>query len=193
MNRATRMLLALIATALIGIVSGHATFAAFTRTTANADNTYAAGTVTLGDNDGATVMWDVANQSPTSAPIVRCIRVTYTGSLPSSVRLYTTTAASGLDPHLNITVEKGSMPVATTFPNCGGFASEATISPVGTLEAFKTASGGWANGIPAFPGVQTQWNAGDSLVYRFTVQMQNVFAAQGLTGLTTFTWEAHNR
>ena len=192
MSRATRMLVALIATALIGVVSGQATFAAFTRTTANTNNTYAAGTVALGDNDGATVMWDVANQLPTSAAIVRCIRVTYTGSLPAGVRLYTNTAASGLDPHLNITVEKGSMPVPTVFPNCGGFTSEATISPVGTLQAFKTARGGWANGLPAFPGVQTRWNTGNSLVYRFTVQMQNVFAAQGLTGLVAFTWEAQN-
>lgn len=192
MSRVTHILMALIATALIGVVSGQATFAAFTRTTANTNNTYAAGTVALGDNDGATVMWDVANQLPTSAAIVRCIRVTYTGSLPAGVRLYTNTAASGLDPHLNITVEKGSMPVATVFPNCGGFTSEATISPVAALQAFKTARSGWVNGIPAFPGVQTRWNNGDSLVYRFTVQVQNVLAAQGLTGLVAFTWEAQN-
>ncbi len=193
MNRATRILMALVATGLIAVASGRATFAAFTRTTQNIDNTYAAGTVALGDNDGSTVMWDVANQLPTSATIVRCIRVTYTGSLPSSVRLYTSTAGSGLDPYLNITVEKGSMPIATTFPNCAGFASEATISPTGTLQAFKAARGSWANGIPAFPGVQTRWNTGNSLVYRFTVQMQNLFAAQGLTGLVAFTWEAQNQ
>jgi hypothetical protein len=188
-NRVTRMLVALIATALTAVASGSATFAAFTLTTANTNNTYAAGTVTLGDNDGATLMWNVTNQLPTSAAIVRCIRVTYTGSLPASVRLYTTTPASGLDQYLNITVDKGSMPAATTFPNCGGFAAEASISPVGTL---KNARGGWANGIPAFPGVQTRWNTGNSLVYRFTVQLQNVFAAQGLPGLVAFTWEAQN-
>ena len=193
MNRATRMLTALIATALIGVVSGHATFAAFTRTTANTDNTYAAGTVALGDNDGAGVMWDMADQLPTSAATVRCIRVTFTGSLPSSVRLYTVTAPSGLDPYLDITVEKGSMPVASTFPNCGGFTSQATISSVGTLQAFKSTRGDWANGIPAFPGAQTRWNTGDSLVYRFTIQLRDDFAAQGLTGLVGFTWEAQNQ
>ena len=83
MNRATRMLVALIATALIAVASGNATFAAFTLTTDNTNNTYAAGTVALGDNDGATLMWNVTNQLPTSAAIVRCIRVTYTGSLPA--------------------------------------------------------------------------------------------------------------
>jgi hypothetical protein len=192
-NRSTRILVALLATGLIAVASGRATFAAFTLTTQNANDSYAAGTVTVADNDAGTVMWDVANQEPTSPAVVRCIRVTYTGSLAAAVRLYTTTAPSALDPFLNISVEKGSMPVGTVFPNCTGFASQATIAPAGTLQAFKTARTGWANGIAAFPGVQTTWNPGNSLVYRFTVQMQNTFAAQGLTGLVSFTWEAQNQ
>jgi hypothetical protein len=192
-NRSTRILAALIATGLVAVTSGRATFAAFTLTTQNTNDSYGSGTVTLSDNDAGTVLWDVANQLPTSAAVVRCIRVTYTGSLAAGVRLYTTTANSALDPYLNVTVEKGSMPVGTVFPNCTGFVSEATFAPAGTLQAFKTARTGWANGIPAFPGAQTSWNTGDSLVYRFTVQMQNVFAAQGLTGLVGFTWEAQNQ
>ncbi len=193
MNRATRILAAIIATGLIAVASGRATFAAFSVTTQNPNDAYAAGTVAIADNDAGTVMWDVANQLPTSAAIVRCIRVTYTGSLPANVRLYTTTASSALDPYLNVTVEKGSMPVATVFPGCAGFTSEATISAAGSLQAFKTARAGWGTGLPAFPGVQTAWNTGNSLVYRFTVQLQNVFAAQGLTGLVGFTWEAQNQ
>lgn len=193
MNRSTRILAALIATGLVAVASGRATFAAFTLTTQNTNDSYASGTVTLSDNDAGTVMWDVANQLPTSPAVVRCIRVTYTGSLAAAVRLYTTTAPSALDPYLNVTVEKGSMPVGTVFPNCTGFAWEATIAPAGTLQAFKTARTGWANGIPALPGAQVAWNPGDSLVYRFTVQVQNVFPAQGLIGLVSFTWEAQNQ
>jgi hypothetical protein len=185
--------MALIATGLVAVASGRATFAAFTLTTQNSNDSYASGTVTLSDNDAGTVMWDVANQLPTSPAVVRCIRATYTGSLAAAVRLYTTTAASALDPYLNVTVEKGSMPVGTVFPNCTGFVPEATIAPAGTLQSFKTARAGWATGIPAFPGAQTAWNPGDSLVYRFTVQVQNVFAAQGLTGLVSITWEAQNQ
>jgi hypothetical protein len=192
-NRSTRILVALLATGLIAVASGRATFAAFTLTTQNPNDSYAAGTVTVADNDAGTVMWNVTNQEPTSPAVVRCIRVTYTGSLAAAVRLYTTTAPSALDPFLNVTVEKGSMPVATVFPNCTGFASEATIAPAGTLQVFKTTRTGWANGIAAFPGVQTTWNPGNSLVYRFTVQMQDTFAAQGLTGLVSFTWEAQNQ
>ena len=193
MNRATRLFAALIATGLVAVASGRATFAAFSRTTSNTANAYASGTVVIADNDAGTVMWNVTNQLPTSPAIVRCIRVTYTGSLPATVSLYTTTAASALDPYLNITVEKGSMPAATTFSNCTGFVSQATISAAGTLQAFKAARTGFANGLAAFPAAQTAWNNADTLVYRFTVQVQNVFAAQGLTGLVGFTWEAQNQ
>ncbi|MGZ5213246.1 MAG: hypothetical protein ACXWEJ_09640 [Actinomycetota bacterium] len=193
MNRSTRILAALITTGLVAVASGRATFAAFTLTTQNPSDSYTAGTVTLADNDAGSVMWDVANQEPTSPNVARCLRVTYTGSLAADVRLYTTTATSALDPYLDVTVEKGSMPVGTVFPNCTGFASEATIAPAGTLQAFKTARTGWASGLPAFPSAQTAWNPGNTLVYRFTVQMQNDFAAQGLTGLVSFTWEAQNR
>ena len=118
--------------------------------------------------------------------------MTYTGIVAAGVRLYTTTATSALDPYLNLTVEKGSMPVATTFPNCTG-SRGGRDPPAGTLQAFKTGRSGWANGLSAFPGAQTAWNSGNSLVYRFTVQVQNVLAAQGLTGLAAFTWEAQNQ
>jgi hypothetical protein len=192
-NRLTRILAALIATGLVAVASGRATFAAFSVTTQNPNDSYAAGNVSIADNDAGTVMWDVANQLPTSAAIVRCIRVTYTGSLVAGVRLYTTTPASALDPYLNVTVEKGSMPVGTVFPNCTGFTSEATIAASGPMDAFKTARTAWGTGLSAFPGAQTAWNPNDSLVYRFTVQVQNVFAAQGLNGLVGFTWEAQNQ
>jgi hypothetical protein len=191
-TRAAKLALALIATGLIAAASGGATFAAFARVTQNDNDSYSAGTVTLSDNDAGSVMWDVSNQRPTSAAIVRCVRVTFTGSLTAGVRLYTTTASSALDPYLSVTVEKGSMPVGTVFPNCTGFVSEATISPTGTLQAFKAARTGWASGLPAAPGAQTSWATGDSLVYRFTVQVQNTLAAQGLTALVAFTWEAQN-
>ena len=192
MSRVTRLAVALIATGMIAAASGGATFAAFARTTQNDNDSYSAGTVTLSDNDAGSVMWDVSNQLPTSPAIVRCIRVTYTGSLAAAVRLYTPTAGSALDPYLNITVEKGSMPVGTVFPNCTGFVSEATISPAGTLQALKAVRTGWSDGLQAAPGAQASWATGDSLAYRFTVQMQNTLSAQGLTALVGFTWEAEN-
>jgi hypothetical protein len=193
MSRVIRRLAWIVAAAMIATVSGRVTFASFTRTTQNTNNIVSAGTVVIADNDAGSVMWDVANQLPTSAAIVQCIRVTYTGSLPAEVRLFASNGASGLDPYLNVTIEKGSAPATSTFPSCAGFTPQATISPTATLQAFKAARAAWASGIPAFPGTQVAWNAGDSLVYRFTLSLQDVFAAQGLTAVAAFTWEAQNR
>ena len=47
MNASTRILVTLIATGLIAVASGRATFAAFTLTTQNTNDSYVAGTVTL--------------------------------------------------------------------------------------------------------------------------------------------------
>ena len=43
--------MALIATGLVAVASGHVTFAAFSITTVNPADSYAAGTMTLSDND----------------------------------------------------------------------------------------------------------------------------------------------
>ena len=69
MNRATRLLAALIATGLITVASGRATFAAFTSTTANPANAIASGTVVIADNDAGNVMWNVTGvASPSVTP-----------------------------------------------------------------------------------------------------------------------------
>ena len=41
--------------------------------------------------------------------------------------------------------------------------------------------------------MQTQWNQNDSLVYQFTLTMQdNPLATGGTSGVHSFTWEAQN-
>jgi hypothetical protein len=84
------------------------------------------------------------------------------------------------------------MPGGTTFPNCTGFSSESTIYS-GTVQGFKNSNNAYGNGVGANPGVQTRWNQNDTLVYRFTVTLQNNTGAQGLTSTTSFTWEARNQ
>ena len=53
MNRLTRIVAALIATGLVAVASGRATFAAFSVTTQNPNDSYAAGNVSIADNDAA--------------------------------------------------------------------------------------------------------------------------------------------
>ena len=61
------------------------------------------------------------------------------------------------------------------------------------MQGFKNSNNAYGNGVGAYPGAQTQWNQNDTLVYRFTVTLQNNTGAQGLTSTTSFTWEARNQ
>jgi hypothetical protein len=123
--------------------------------------------------------------------VTRCIRVTYTGSLPSLVRLYTITPVNAFGQYVTLSVDKGNMPAAA-FPGCAGFTSESNIFS-GTLSSFAASDVSFATGAGANPGAQTQWNLNDTLVYQFTLTMQdNPLAVGGTSGVHNFTWEAQN-
>jgi predicted ribosomally synthesized peptide with SipW-like signal peptide len=188
---ARRILVSVLVVGVIGLVVGAGTFAAFSSTSGNGGNGFAAGTVVIADNDAGSAMWSVANRVPGDT-VTTCIRVTYSGSLDADVRLYSASGINTVDQYLNLTVDKGSMPGSTTFPNCTSFSSESTIYS-GTVQGFKSAKNSYAGGVGAYPGAQTKWTTGDSLVYRFTVTLQNNYGAQGLTSTTAFTWEARNQ
>jgi len=181
----------MIVVGVVGFVAGAGTFAAFSNTTGNNGNTFAAGTVVLDDNDAGSAMWTVANRIPGDS-VTTCIRLTYTGTLGADVNLYSLSAVDTVDQYLDLTVQKGSMPGGTTFPGCTGFSSESTIYS-GTVQNFKASNGSYLSGVGANPGAQTRWDQNDTLVYRFTVTLQNATGAQGLSSTTGFTWEARNR
>ena len=191
MTRLRRVLGSLLIVGVVGFVAGAGTFAAFSSTSGNSANTYAAGTVYVSDNDAGSSMWSVSNQLP-GASVTKCIRVTYTGSLDANVKLYTSSGSTGLDQYLDMTVDKGSMPSGTSFPACTSFSSESTIYS-GTVQNFKSNKTSFASGVSAFPGAQTKWATNDTLVYRFTVTLQNNSSAQGLSCTLALTWEARNQ
>jgi predicted ribosomally synthesized peptide with SipW-like signal peptide len=190
-SRPRRVLSSILVVGCVGLVAGAGTFAAFSATSLNAGNTFAAGTVQLSDNDAGSSMYGVTNRVPGNS-VTTCIRVTYSGTLAADVKLYSPTSVDTVDQYLDLTVDKGSMPAGTAFPNCTGFSSESTIF-TGTVNAFKSSNGSYGAGIAANPGAQSRWNQNDTLVYRFTVTLQNSLAAQGLTSTTAFTWEARNQ
>jgi predicted ribosomally synthesized peptide with SipW-like signal peptide len=191
MRRLRAVLLTFLVVGAVGLVAGAGTFAAFSATTGNSGNTFAAGTVALADNDAGSAMWSVTNRIPGDT-VTTCIRLSYTGTLAADVKLYSASSVNAVDQYLNLSVDKGSMPGGTTFPNCTGFSAESTIYS-GTVQGFKNSNNAYGNGVGAYPGVQTQWNQNDTLVYRFTVTLQNNTGAQGLTSTTSFTWEARNQ
>jgi SipW-cognate class signal peptide len=192
-TRIHKILGSILVTGLVASVAGGTTFAAFTSNTSNGGNSFAAGTVYVRDSDSSGVMWSVSSQMPSSSAVVKCIRVTYDGSLDATVKLYASNSTAAVDQYLNLTIEKGSMPTGISFPACTNFSSQATIFN-GTLDGFKTAKTNFASGISAFPGAATKWVATDTVVYRFTISLQSgAYGAQGLTSSAGFTWEAQNQ
>jgi predicted ribosomally synthesized peptide with SipW-like signal peptide len=189
-----KILLTLLLIGATSALAGFGTFSAFSSTTTNSGNSFAAGTVFVDDNDAGAAMYTVSNQKPGVAT-TRCIKVTYSGTMAADVKLYTTSTVGAVADYIDLTVEKGSGNPA--FPNCTGFSPESTVY-TGELDDFTTSKNSYANGIAAFPGSQTQWNQNDTLVYRFTLTLQDDNNANGgatplSTGSHAFTWEARNQ
>jgi len=185
-DRRVRTSAALLAVFAAFLLAFQSTGAAFSATTDNAGNAFAAGTVAISDNDAGTAMFNLTNMKPGDSA-VGCIEVTYSGSLDPEVRTYgAATAGDGLDAYLDLTIERGD----------------------GTCAAFGTATAVWTNGtdgdLGVFLGSATNYATGsdswqptggapdDTVPYRFTVALQDDNAAQAKTVTVTFTWEAQN-
>jgi hypothetical protein len=156
--------------------------AAFVDTTDNTSNQFQAGTVVLNDDDGGvTRLFNLTNMAPT---VVRenCIRVDYTGSLASNVRLYGSSSGS-LGQYLDVTIDVGT---GGSFGNCSGFTGSNIYT--GTLSDFAATRTNYTNGLQGWNGATNPSNR----VYRIRVTLQDDNAAQGLSATADFTWEAQN-
>ena len=193
-DKTRKFLLSALVVAVLGSIAGFGVFAAFSQTTVNSGNSFAAGTVTIGDNDAGSALYSVSNQKPGDT-VTSCIRVTYSGTLDSDVHLYTADPIGAIGPYLNLTIDAGSQPAAV-FPSCAGFVADAG-GPLynSTLSAFATAHNSWGTGLVDYPGtVATKWATGDQVVYRFTGSLQDNNSAAGTaSGSHAFTWEARNQ
>jgi predicted ribosomally synthesized peptide with SipW-like signal peptide len=180
---------------LLGVVGGLAALGAFSAFSSQADNpgnTITAGTVTLADNDGGAALYSIADAKPGDTSGPQCIRVSYTGSLPADVKLYTPSTIGSLGPHVNLKIEAGTQPTPS-FPSCTGFNAETTLFDA-PLSTFPTS---YASGVSDFPGTTaTEWANGDAVVYRVTATLaaNAPDSAQGAsTGTHTLRWEARNQ
>jgi len=193
MSRSRKLgLTALVLAAAIAAV-GLGTYSAFSATTANSGNNISSGTVVLGDNDSNAAMYSVSNAKP-GDQTQTCIKVDYSGSLASTVKLYTASTIGTLGPYIDLQVRTGSG--SPTFPGCSGFTPDGADLYSGTLSNFASTYTNWTNGLlDAGPGAASSWANGNSVVYRFTLTLQAGApdAAQGLTtGSHAITWEARN-
>jgi hypothetical protein len=187
------------ALALLVPAAGGITFAAFTATNANSGDLLEAGSVKLSDNGDGSSMLSLSAAVPgdtTSA----CIKVTYDGSLPATVRLHGTTTGSGLDPYLDLKVTRGVYsPSAPAFKSCTNFQPDGTdyigagngVIYNGMLQGYPD---DYASGLVDPKSASPEsWTTGEVHVYKLQVTLQNTFAAQNKDATQTFRWEARNQ
>ena len=192
---ARRLLLTALVLGVFVVVSGAATYSAFSSQTSNSGNSFSAGTVHVTDNDAGTAMLSLSNAQPTATD-TSCILITYSGTLDSTVRLYGTIAGS-LASYLTLTVTRGT-DSSPMFDSCSGFTPDGTdyvgagngVIYQGNLSAFPTS---YAAGlVDPTSGSPESWTTSETHSYRFVVTLQNDNAAQGQSGTAAFTWEARN-
>ena len=194
------ILLSLAVLGAAGAVAGAGAFSAFSKTTSNDNNNVTAGDVTIGDNDAGSAAYSMPNAKPGDTD-VHCIKVTYSGSLNSTVKLYRgATGGTAIDSDVNLVITKGT---GSAF-NCSDFTPAASGSSVynGTLAGFTGTS--WSNGTSLTNGAgSATWVAAtggtpdSNSVVTYKIQATLSASApssdQGLsTGTHSFTWEAQN-
>lgn len=188
------MLSALVVGALGSLVT-IGVYGIFSATTQNAGNEISSGTVEISDNDSGAALYNATGFRP-GETISRCIRTTYTGSLPALVRLYSPSAPGPLAQYVDLTITQGTQ-ASPTFPNCAGFTPDPTgVIFTGTLQGFEQTRGSYAAGIATAPTGKSSWSNGEALVYRFqaTLQASAPDSTQGWSsGVHTFLWEARSQ
>ena len=178
-----------------GLVVAQSSYSAYSATTVNPSSNWATGTVALADDDNNTAAFTASNLKPGSTG-TRCIVVSSTGSLPSSVKLYGTGAATtkALASDINLTVTQGT---GGSFGSCTGYTPLATGSSVysGTLAGFGSTATTFATGVGTWntAGVATG-AAPETRTYQLTysVRTETTNDTQGGTAAIGFTWEAQN-
>jgi predicted ribosomally synthesized peptide with SipW-like signal peptide len=195
MSNRSKVLRTLLLLGVVACIAGAGVFSAFSSQTENPGNVITTGTVNIEDNDGGTALYSIAAAKPGESK-TSCIKVTYKGTLPSTVKLFTASTIGALGPYVNLKVEAGTQ-TTSTFPSCTEFTPAASPTVYeGTLSAFATEHATYATGITTNPAGATKWETNNLVVYRFTATLSSSApnSAQGATtGSHAFTWEAQNQ
>ena len=191
-DKKRKLLITLVIVGVLGSVAAFGTYSAFTATTTNSGNSFAAGTVAIIDDSGlGTALFSVSNAAP-NATTQKCIRIHYTGSLASTVHMYIPSVANG--DKFQIQVERGSgLSNVGTRGDCTGFTASSTAFSTGDLNTFPTAYSGGVAGKAS----DAAWAQDDTVDYRITLQPKddataNAHASAVSTGSFSVTWEAHS-
>jgi hypothetical protein len=137
---------AVLAAAAIIFQSSNAAFSGQTR---NSGNDWAAGTVTITDDDAGSARFQVANMAPGDSD-TKCIKVTANASTSGLVKGYAVNpvkSSSGLEDHIVITMKSGT---GGSFASCNGFTEDSTVVPGATLTELA-AYNSWDSGVGGWP------------------------------------------
>lgn len=196
MSNRTKILRTLVVLGVLACIAGAGVFSAFSSQTDNPGNVVTAGSVTLSDNDAGAALYALTAAKPGDTQ-QSCIKVTYTGTLNSNVRIYTPSTIGELGPNVTLKIEGGTQ-TTPSFPSCTGFSADSGGALFeGTLAAFASEHNSFATGVVDFPGtVATKWVTNDAVVYRVTATLSASApdSAQGkTTGTHIIRWEAQNQ
>ena len=190
---------------LFGLTASAATFAAFSDTTTNSGNVFQAGTVDIDDDDAASALYDAVTNGKPGSTDQGCVKVTFNGSLDSSVKLYVSalTGDAALNSNLDLEITSGTGNAGGSL--CTDFAAAGAAGDIyaGTLAAFDAAHSDFSDGLALSAGGNAVWSTAEAVTYRFKVTLQDDNAANNgnagddgadkfTTGAHTFTWEAQN-
>ncbi len=161
--------------------------AAFTATTNNPNGVWTAATISLSDDDSATMMFNVDNMLPYDS-VARCISVTYTGtaSTLNPVRVYAKvdSQTNNFANNLSVKIEQGS---GGSFANCIGFSPSATLVADESLASVAANHSNYASGVGTFVPATSP----STVTYRISITFNpNVTSPSAAsTANATFTWE----
>jgi hypothetical protein len=174
-----------------GLIISQASYSAFSSVASNPGSNWTAGSVAITDDDAGSALFTATALKPGSTG-TKCIAVTSTGSLASTVKLYGVGSATtnALSSSIALTVTQGT---GGSFGSCTGFTALATGSSIysGTLGAFGSTATNYATGLGTWAPTGA---APETRVYRltYTVDAAAPNTTQNGTATVAFTWEAQN-
>ena len=175
-----------------GLAVSQASYSAFSSTVASPASNWASGTVVLGGPTGgnaSSALFTAPNMKPGDGA-TKCITVTSSGSLDSSVKLYATnpTTTKNLSSNILLTIEAGT---GIEEAACEKFTSTTSVY-TGTLDGFGKLGTNYTTGIGAWDSTGgTPETRTYKITYKLNAGAQN--DTQGGTASVGFTWEAQNK
>lgn len=178
------------------LVISQASHAAFSATTSNPGNTWASGTLTLTNDAKGTALFNATNIKPGDTG-KKCITVSTTSSVASTLMLYATNFSAGtnnLGDRINLTVTGGSFPgTPPAAGDCSDFVPGKVVASSVPLSTLATTSTSYASGLDSFA-----LEAGKSRTYKIewafvsagSTILDNTY--QGDTASIGLTWESQS-